>query len=277
VSPDGLAPYRGAFRHALDFAARLRLPLHGVSNRNGVADFSSRSRDAGTQLLEEACSRFNVTWIPDQSRTLGGDRLSAFVGNDDLFFLGRALSMEVKTWLGARLGQTGPSFLLCPDEWTPLTRLLLLDEGTLSVDNFCNVAALLCHRLGASPVVLTLGRSFYAARHRQDDLRHSCGIDAEFDLLASVSGQDAVANIARWRHCQLVAVPHCDSQPWWSWRRRHFLNWGLDMSASLAFLVLSEPQSPRAWTAMPSLRWRLKRRALGWKGRRGGRWTERLV
>jgi hypothetical protein len=160
------------------------------------------------------------------------------VGKDDLLFMGSAWKADVKR---ARFARTGASVLVCPDKWTPVTRILLLDEGILPVDNLYGVAASLCRGLGVSPVVLTLASSLRVARRRRESLRQVFDerrVSAEFDLLAGTIGHDAVSNVARWRRCQLGVVPRYDGPRWRQWLHGVAPSWDAKTSASLALLML---------------------------------------
>jgi len=218
------------------------LPVRGVWIPDAASAGDGTGKLPNEQVLAEACSRSHVTWDRDSTTRSCGADLWNSVGKDDLFFMGSAWQADVK---GARFARTGASVLVCPDTWTPVTRILLLDEGILPVDNLYGVAASLCRGLGVSPVVLTLASSLRVARRRLESLRQPFDerrVSAEFDLLAGTIGHDAVSNVARWRRCQLGVVPRYDGPRWRQWLHGGALSWHADAPAGLALLMLSLPR-----------------------------------
>jgi hypothetical protein len=240
----------GAFGYALEWATRLRLPLHGVvlPAAGGVpAHAEHRAVAAGVQA-SVACARAGVAWQLCRWDRNGTDRLDRLVGPGDLVVFGNAMpAASKKRWLRQLLHETLAALLLCPGDWTPPRRLLVLQEGSLSGKRVLEAAESLCRDLPAAPVVLTLGVTLQAARHRQEVAREvlaSRGLNADFDLIVGWNVREAVLSAVGWRRCQLAIIERPRPVPWW----RAF--WGtptermLYPPAPVAFLVLPEGAEP---------------------------------
>jgi K+-sensing histidine kinase KdpD len=126
-------------------------------------------------------------------------------------------------------------------------RVLVLDQDG-DGERFLADAVQLCHERGATPIVLSVAVSERAARNRQARARAAlgaAGLPAEFDLLASLNTQSAVAQVARWRRCPVVLVGRPTAAPWW----RRWWRGARDRADGLAWVTLAEAGLADAETA----------------------------
>jgi hypothetical protein len=265
---DHLAPNQGAFAHALDWAWRWQVPIHGIADptwisvpeapgrtqglHGGAAGGTSsvqtmpRARWADPAEIEQACAsacaRRGVRWEASHWHGAVADGLRPLIGTSDLLVLGQALPRALKsTLLGESLRDRAPAVLVCPDTWTPLSRMLLLDQGSLLSDRLLVTAAELCRSFRAAPVVLTVARSERAAQLRQHAARAALaehGLDADFDFVIGSDVHTAVVSVARWRRCQLIVMERHDSPPWWRWLRATSAEWFMDLVEAPTFLAM---------------------------------------
>jgi hypothetical protein len=230
---DHLAPDNGAFAYALEWAARWRLPIYGVLLPDANPE----------RLATVACARAGVPW-----QLSPADRLDRLVGPGDLVVLGHTLPEAAKRrWLGQLLRNTGAGLLLCPDDWTPPGRLLLLEEGRSLGSQLVDTVESLCRSLPASPVVLTLGLTMKAAQRRQEAAREmlaSRGLNADFDLIVGWNVSKAVLSAAAWRRCRLAVIDRPRPVSWWNVLGGSPTERLLSAAAPLAFLVLPEETVP---------------------------------
>ncbi len=266
---DQFAPQGGAFCYALEWAWRLRLPVQGIPapgwnnalragrvvhtapHRVAVVTFSDLSPSATVEVdkasQEDACARAcaqsGVYWQLSRrvENVVGGVRQQT--RQDDLFVFGRALPpAQKKDLLREALREEAPAVLVCPDTWTPLSRMLVVDQGSPPSSCFLKRAAELCRRFQATPVVLTAARSEQVVRDRQRAARavfRDCGAEADFDSVVGTPALEAAADVARWRRCQLIVTERHNDPP------RRFRLWGNTaeqvLSADESSAVLSLP------------------------------------
>jgi hypothetical protein len=264
---DDLAPERGAFAHALEWAEHLRLPIVGIhgatreqrgerdpslENRpgnhgSGMAricreDGTPRPADSTEQACAWACARRGIRW--DLAKPERGDA-AAFLqeaGPTDLVVCGQALPPATKRMLlHAQPLSRSPALLVCPDTWNRLSRILVLDQGKFASEPFLAAAARLGHRFQVGLLVLSVARSERAARERQLAARQAlapCGLNVDFDLVVGSEIREAATSVARWRRCQLVLLERQESTPWWRWLRGCPTERLMERTGDLAFLGL---------------------------------------
>src|SRR5262249_15935928 len=106
---------------------------------------------------------------------------------------------------------------------------------------FLTRAAQLCTSIQATPIVLTVARSDREAQAMQDrahKIRSYQGSMPDFDCLIGSEVRLAVANVTRWRRCQLLVMGRSVSKPWWRWLRDRRQEWFMEMNPSSGLLTL---------------------------------------
>jgi hypothetical protein len=216
---DELAPERGAFAHALEWAERLRLPLKAFAATAG-GDGLSAQLDA----CERECLRLGVSW--EVFRWQGPLDFGAkrFLRPTELSVFGSGLAPAVRQALLERALQSPPSpVLVCPSAWRPVTRVLVLNDQGEAESCFLDLVAHVCLAFQAAPVILTVGWSEREAQRRQRQAEERLAVHrlpADFDCLVGCDGPGAVGVVARWRRCSHVFVERPPRAPWWrSWLR----------------------------------------------------------
>jgi hypothetical protein len=229
---DRHAPYRGAFSIAMDWAARLRVPLVGVVGK-------AREREPECAA---ACSQLSMLFesIRDQDRN-AADLLS-IAGTTGLLVFGDALAAaQKKMILHLALKHAGPGILVCPDAPTAFRRILLLDQNDGDLTGCMPAVATLHHVIGAKIVVLTVAHFEKEVRLRQQSAQEAIanfGLRADYDAVIGSEVRVAVVGVARWRRCQLVVMNRHVSRPWWRWLRDSRPDWFMGLRQQLAFLSL---------------------------------------
>jgi hypothetical protein len=241
---DDLAPERGAFAHALEWASRLALPLHGTAATppawgGRMADYHRAEADR-LEACAAACARRGVSWTasPWQGPLADGVGLRVF---------GDALPPQLKQEL---LHRRDAAVLMCPRSWEPVSRVLVLHEHRDPDHRFLDAATRLCHAFDTTPVVLTVARTEREARLRQQAAEERLGArrqPADFDCIVGCEVRSAVAWVARWRRCSHVFVGRESAPPWWRWPRGDTLRRLAGLSDALPLLGL-----PGAGLALPS-------------------------
>jgi hypothetical protein len=256
---DESEPERGAFEHALEWASRFGVPLHGVVSRSksdpGGGQFGpatartpgneARSCGAGTGALQAcaaASSQRGVSW-----------RSSAWqkplIRAGDQLFRPRELCVfgqSIPLWLKAELLRRSfvcarPPVLVCPQLWEPVSRVLILHQHRDPGNGFLDVAGQLCRTLDVTPVVMTVARSAREARLRQafaEERLARLNLPADFDFIIGSDVRTAVACLARWRRCSHVFLERENAPFWWRWLRGDLMEQLLGLSESLTFLAL---------------------------------------
>jgi hypothetical protein len=265
---DDLAPERGAFAHAVEWASCLGLPLHAVtSSLGGVCAGSSRSPGkhptpsgepascaVSAEKLEacaEVCARKGVSWdacVLDGPLNL---EVEHFLRPVELCVFGDVLLRPLKEELLRRsLWSPQTSVLVCPRTWRPFARALVLNQHGESGNNFLESVIQLCLAFRITPVVLTVARSEGKARWHQQFAEKTFaehGLPAYFDFVVGYNIRTAVASVACWRRCSHVFVERGNASTWWRWLRGDTMERLLGLSDSLTFLVL-----PSGRPAVPS-------------------------
>jgi hypothetical protein len=263
---DELAPERGAFAHALEWAAHLRLSLYGITSTLGTWG----GRLAGHRKLLEsgtldgapgvvpsvkvaacasACARQGVSWnlSPGDGPLAGG--IDPLLRPVELCAFGDALPRPWKDLLLRQsLRSPDSAVLVCAKSWQPVSRVLILNEEREPGNNFLDISAEICQAFGVAPVVLSVARFEREARLRQrfaEERFAARGQDAAFDFIAGCDARSAVAWVARWRRCSHVFVERAAAPPWWRWLRGDTLQQLFGLSDSLTFLALPGAGRPR--------------------------------
>jgi hypothetical protein len=249
---DELAPQHGAFTHALEWASRLALPLHGVTATPGgwggrMVDYH-RAEGEGpgrTERLEAcatACARRSVSWNASRWQGPPADWVKQFLRPAELCVFGDALPPRLKDeLLRGSLRRRDVAILLCPRPWEPVSRVLVLHEHRDPGNRFLDAAARLCQAFDVTPVVLTVARTEREARLRQDLAEERFATrrrPADFDFIVGCEVRTAVAWAARWRRCSHVVLERESAPPWWPRLRGDTLQRLLGLSDALTVLAL---------------------------------------
>jgi hypothetical protein len=215
VCLDDLAPAQGAFPHAQEWAERLHAPLH-------LHDPKDPSRDKG--LSRDPCTN--------------GAALHVF---------GRTLPEDMRAeFLNCSPRHETPR-LVCPDQWQPLSRMLVVHQDNQTDERFTGGAIRLCESLGARPIVLTVSHSERDVFARSQALQEALagqGLNCEFDQFAGPDAAAAVQRVACWRRCQVVVLKRHTRRWLWPWRSADLLAQLTGLPGPLAFLVLPEEGLP---------------------------------
>ncbi|HEV3257939.1 MAG TPA: hypothetical protein VG013_13720 [Gemmataceae bacterium] len=200
--------------------------------------------EAAERACAGACSRLHVRWELSDWHDHLVSSVTEMVQPADLFVFGQALApAQKKDLLRQAVDSGAAAILICPDNWQALHRVLVLDQGSQANERFLAAAAQLCRCFQAKAVVLTVADSERTARLRQGAAREmlaGCGLDADFDLVVGAEVGDAVANVARWRRCQLVVMERHNSQAWRRWPGHPRTETLIDLTQDLTFLALPE-------------------------------------
>jgi hypothetical protein len=210
---DELAPERGAFAYAREWAARLNRPLNALLPSGG---WTKKERLTGAKEM---------------------------AGPGDLCVLGHALAADRGAEpLRRSVRREELPLLVCPDDWSAVSRVLVLHEGARADRRFLHGAVGLSLALDARPVILSVALSERGASQRREEAEAVLGRQAaacDFDVLAGLGARRAVAAIAGWRRCQLVVLKW-PAAPWWRpWQGRWTLG-RLAVAARLPLLALPE-------------------------------------
>jgi hypothetical protein len=236
---DGSPSDRGAFGHALEWASRLRLPLHAL------AKLTSRSGEDRTGALKEyaqACARKEISWDVVVSQEAQALCAQEFFAPLRLCVFGQSLPTTLREellWWSLHTAQVAT--LVCPTTWAPLSRVLLLNQWRAPAGSFLTNAARVCRAFRLTPVVLTVARTEAEARLRQrdaEDVFAAHDLSGDFDFLVGCEVRAAVSLEARCRRCSHVFLERQNAKSWWRWLRGDAFQELLGISDSLAFLAL---------------------------------------
>jgi hypothetical protein len=172
---------------------------------------------------------------------------AATAAADDLVVFDRHLLRGVTSTLLQKLGRQEACLLACPEQWQPLSRLLVIHEDGDADGAFLRSAVRLGLALQARPIVLTVARTERGAFRRGWEMREALthdGLDCDFDQLAGVGVGPATLHVACWRQCQVVVVKRRSGRWWWPWRRGDSLAQLTASPSSLAFLALPQDGVP---------------------------------
>jgi hypothetical protein len=165
-------------------------------------------------------------------------------GPDELYVVGHYLHQNKTMYLLRQLFQDERTpLVVCPDDWLPMTRMLILDSDSSPRHGFLARAGRLAHDLAVPPVLLTVARTEIAARERQRAAREifaNQDLNGDFDFVVGSDVLDAVAGVARWRRSRLVVMERRGAHPWWRWSRNPTMERLMSVLTSVAFLALPE-------------------------------------
>jgi hypothetical protein len=266
---DELAPDRGAFAHALEWASRLRLPLKAFAPSSSQQDTtaSGPSRDGkgclalpgpaapalGPERLhacEAACLQHGVAWGAFHWQGSVSFGIERFLRPVQLCVLGADLPAPGGPELLARSLHSPPGpVLVCPQSWRPMSRVLIVNQQRDVRSCFLDLAARVCQAVAVVPVVLTVARSEREAQARQrlaEETLAASRLPADFDCAVGCDAATAAATVARWRRCSHAFVESGRLTSWWSWARGPLPEQLLRQSASLTVLALPGASWPAA-------------------------------
>jgi hypothetical protein len=248
------APDFVAFLNALEWAVRLRVPLHAVrvAGGNGNGDLSRFEWPAKKEetwpllrlpdltggctpeTLPEICRLNHVELtIVDEMGTHSDGGLNV---------IGAFLPEALRAGLLQRGTEGRSASLLCASEWSPLERPMLVNNALVGCNpQFLHRASEICGLLRATPVVLTIAPTESDARRNQTlakGIMAEEGLIAQFDYAAYCDLYAVIEMEANCRRCRHVFAPSELASP----RRRLMRNGralpSLDRSGSLSFLLL---------------------------------------
>jgi hypothetical protein len=250
---DELAPEGGAFAHALEWATRLGLPLHGVvlSSARGQTAGPGQPPAPEVRTLQscaESCRRQHVSWEGAVWQAAPALGVRDFLSAGSLCVYGQSLPAarreELLYWSSR---SPAAAALVCTDAWSPLGRILLLNQGQEPRNTFLAVAGRICRAFRAVPVVLTVARSEAAARSRQRLAQESFAaqqLTGDFDFVVGCDVRAAVALEAHCRRCTHVILERQVAPTWWRWLRGDPIHRLLGLANPLTLLAVSRDASP---------------------------------
>jgi hypothetical protein len=257
---DHLAPRQGAFQQALEWAGRWQLPLHGICapssySSNGakvqapitmldhilVANGLGREACAEEGGCRAVCKDLGIRWECSPWRETAAGAVRQLAEPGDLLIFGQAFRANQKQGaLNKHSLHDFPAVLVCPDQHTAISRVLILNKQVDGDHGFLTRAAQLCASLQAFPIVLTVARSVREAQIAQRSAQMTLleqQVQADFDCVVGSEVRLAVAKVAHWRRCQLVMMERRLSKPWWRWMRTPYKEQLMDLSQSFALLA----------------------------------------
>jgi hypothetical protein len=256
---DSLAPDRGAFAHALDWAGHLEVPLRvfvaqpdprGGSWANaGVPAAASAGGMAETIRACAATCDYNHVPL-DATSWCGpvGLGVREFLHPTDLCVFGGTLPPhEMEALLQGYFDSPATPALICPPTWQPLMRVLVVNQARGPGNRFIEAAADLCLGFRARPVVLTVAASTAAAEGSQRGVEQAFaarGLAGDFDAAVGCQVRSAVAWAAHWHNCSHVFVERRTASPLWRWLREDTVERLLGLTDAVA--VLAVPGVPLA-------------------------------
>jgi hypothetical protein len=221
---DDLAPNRGAFAHALEWASRLRLPLHAVTLSSHQEAGPFIEPQVQMQACATACTNRSIPWQGDIWDGPFPRKVQEFLRPAELCVFGEALPSPLRRELLRQLhGSPQTSALLCPRSWQPVARVLVVHQNREPSNRFLDSVAQICLAFQVDPIVLTLARSEKEARIRRqfaEETLTAHGMAADFDCFVGCDLCTGVALEARWRRCSHVFMERDNVRPWFRWLGR---------------------------------------------------------
>jgi hypothetical protein len=200
-------PTRYYERHGAIFRRLLVLVDHLGAKRGALAFAQDWSRLMGLPLVDTSWP-MNATVPPEC--VIGADA-------QDVVIFGQYRSpAQKKTILRALQRDHAPTMLICPEDPSTLSRVLLLDQINHAPDWLFRMAEQLGPFFSDGLVILTLAHSQRAGQLRQEEVRERLdGMDCEvdFDLLVSHDVR-AIRNVAGWRQCSLMVLQRAPQSLW---------------------------------------------------------------
>jgi hypothetical protein len=240
---DALAPERGAFAQALEWAGRFRLPVHALV-RPGGGSAESQGDAAVMERCARACRSRAITWASCFRNETGA--LPPAWG--DLVIVGAGHpAAEKRNWLRRSLRDRAPAVLFCRDDCQPWSRLLVVHDDCRHGSTFLAAAVEICRRFQATPVILTVARSERLAWSRQREAVTALadrGVSCDYDIMVGSEIRTAVAQAARWRRCQGIMVERGAAPPWWRWWQGDRVDRLVGLAERFSFLAFPGGDTP---------------------------------
>jgi len=233
---DSLAPDRGAFPHALEWANRLGWSLCGFLSPWWPPEIQSSSPTLNASTLNAcraACASREVTWEVREESDQKIQTAELCVVSDGLTAAGKNLVIRQV------LGIWRTPLLVCPKSQQTLSRMLVLNQYRGGC--FLEAVAHLCRLFQVEPVVLTLGSTepeVRAAQQMAEQLFAAQKVIADFDFAVGYDVPMAVSCAAKGRHCSHVVLEDRPSPPWWRWFWGDVLTQMLALSQTFTVLAL---------------------------------------
>ena len=214
---DDFSPRQVVFREALEWASRLHLPIHALCLRSEA----EQSGENEERTCTEICSGLAVSWHVTRYLPQDISGVPEFLRPDDLFLLGqRPDAAEKEILLRYAGGPNGPTLGVCPDAFTPLSRILYIQQDNEPAEIALASVVELCRDLEAPLVVLSLAGSEREAWQQQRSAEAtlvSYQYPADFDCLVGGDLRSAVVRVAGWRRCTHVILERRNAPSWWRW------------------------------------------------------------
>jgi hypothetical protein len=237
------SPQQSVFREALEWGSRLHLPIHALCLQS-----EGKPANHDEQACAEACARLAVPWELRHHSSAVRHGFADFLRPDDLLLLAQrpepAEKSFVLCWAG---GRNGPALGVCPDTFSPLTRILYVQRDARPSEIAIATVVELCRELGFPLVVLSLAGSEREAWQQQrlaEEMVAAHRYPADFDSLVGWDLRSAVVRVAGWRRCTHVILERQSASSWWRWLGADPTERLLDLSVPLTFLTLPEVGSP---------------------------------
>jgi hypothetical protein len=254
---DAFAPSRGAFAHALDWAAHLGLPLRAIAADCQVPAKSRLGADSviecrgiegeAADVVRACAATCDRSGIPLDTLTWRGPLttgVQTLMDPGDLCVFGKTLPARLKRALLRESLQTPwASTLVCPTAWDAVSRILVLYQHADLAPAYLDAVATFCRRFDSRPVVLAMARTNSEARWRRRAAEGAFmlrGLAADFDTLVGGDVRAAVTWVAKWRRCTHVVLAKRYATGWWRWFRGDWIEQLLDPTDRLAFLALPD-------------------------------------
>lgn len=262
-----LTPKRGAFVHAVEWACRLDLPLHGLvttrGNGLGPKAFPLRAPIAvpvrpgpsapdNFEACAAVCRQKGIAWELAFWQGALKPGVEHFLRPTDLCIFDSTLAPELKNQLLRKSLRSRPtSILVCPATCKPVPRVLVLAPRSDSAPRFLHNVAEICKALATAPVVLTVADSAAQARAQQQQAEKTFAtqaVPADFDFAVGCDVDTAVTRVARWRDCTHLFLEQQQASPWRRWFPGNTVERLFRLSDKLAILAL-----PAAPTILPDV------------------------
>jgi hypothetical protein len=266
---DNLAPRRGAFVHALEWAARLNIPIRAIAPEIGARFCAEQPKvpNSMTCVVPEetieacavACYRRRVPWSLMRWTGPIENGLKELLNPEDICVVSNAVDPALKDiFFSLSLSRIHTNLLMCSKNCEPMSRILVLNQTSDVPYHFLQLAAQLCRRLQATPLVLTVAYSeslVRASQHQAEDIFGSEQVPATFDFVVSSDVANSVALIARLRKCTHLFIGKPKLPSWvcsFRWTLMESLSRQLDSLTCLALpdsvdqshqMVLNSPRN----------------------------------
>jgi len=203
---------------------------------NGIGREAGAEGDCGA-----VCHSLGIRWDSSPWRESAASNVRKLAETGDLLIFGHAFHPnQHQDLLNKQVLLDFPAVLVCPDEYSPISRILVLNKQVDGDQGFLTRAAHLCNSLKAFPIVLTVARSVREAQAAQRAAQKTLleqRVGADFDCIVGSEVRLLIAKVARWRRCQLIMMERRISKPWWRWMRAPHNEWLIELNQSFALLA----------------------------------------